>query len=58
MSEINESENSRQVMSCCDGGLCKDDWHRHPIRLGAFFAVVLLVQAMDLLLTMRVEVVG
>ena len=58
MPESNKSENSEQLMPCCDGGLCRDDWHRHPIHLGAFFAVVLLVQAMDLLLTMRVEVLG
>ena len=47
-----------QQLDCCQGGLCEDDWHRHPIRLGSLFLVILVVQAMDLLLTMRVEVIG
>ena len=53
-----ESENATQELPCCRGGLCHDDWHRHPIHLGAFFFIVLIVQAMDLFLTLRVEIIG
>ena len=42
---------------CCDGGLCREDWHRHPIHLVGFFLVVLVVQLLDVILTMHVEVV-
>ena len=58
MPHSDESENSSELRPCCRGGLCHGDWHRHPIHLGAFFFVVLIVQAMDLLLTLRVEIIG
>ena len=53
-----EPENSTTTLPCCSGGLCREDWHRHPIHLGIFFLVVIAVQVMDLLLTMRVEIIG
>jgi len=49
---------SAQERECCRGGLCEGDWHRHPIHLFAFFVVVLLIQGMDLLLTIRIEAIG
>lgn len=49
---------SDQERECCRGGLCEGDWHRHPIHLFAFFIVVLLIQGMDLLLTLRIEDIG
>ena len=58
MSDNNESEASKPELSCCEGDLCRDDWHRNPIHLGAFFLVVLLIQAMDVVLTMRIEDLG
>ena len=58
MTDSNEASNPSEELRCCKGGLCKDDWHRHPIHLGAFFAVVVLVQALDLFLTLRVEIIG
>lgn len=58
MPHSDESENNTQELPCCRGGLCREDWHRHPIHLGAFFFVVLIVQAMDLFLTLRVEIIG
>ena len=58
MPHSDESENATQQLPCCNGGLCHEDWHRHPIHLGAFFFVVLVVQAMDLFLTLRVEIIG
>ena len=58
MSETNESSSSKKAATCCDGGLCRDDWHRHPIRLTEFLLVALVIQVMDILLTMRVEIIG
>ena len=58
MSDHNESEASKPELPCCEGDLCRDDWHRNPIHLGGFFLVVLLIQAMDLLLTLRIEDLG
>ena len=58
MSTNDEVENSSTRLPCCEGGLCRNNWHRHPIHLGAFFLIVLIVQAMDLLLTLRVEIIG
>jgi hypothetical protein len=49
---------SDQERECCRGGLCEGEWHRHPIHLFAFFVVVLLIQGMDLLLTLRIEDIG
>ena len=49
---------SDQERECCHGGLCEGEWHRHPIHLFSFFLVVLLIQAMDLLLTLRIENLG
>ncbi len=49
---------SDQERDCCRGGLCEGEWHRHPIHLFAFFVVVLLIQGMDLLLTLRIEAIG
>jgi len=49
---------SDQERGCCRGGLCEGEWHRHPIHLFAFFLVVLLIQGMDLLLTIRIEAIG
>jgi len=58
VSETNESSSSKKAATCCDGGLCRDDWHRHPIRLTEFLLVALVIQVMDILLTMRVEIIG
>jgi len=58
VSETNESSPSTKAATCCDGGLCRDDWHRHPIRLTEFLLVALVIQVMDILLTMRVEIIG
>ena len=58
MSETNESSSSKKAATCCEGGLCREDWHRHPIRLVEFFLVALVIQVMDILLTMRVEIIG
>jgi hypothetical protein len=55
VSDNNESEISKPELPCCEGDLCRDDWHRTPIHLGAFFLVVLLIQAVDVLLRLRVE---
>ena len=55
MSDNNESETSKSELPCCEGGLCRNDWHRNPIHLGAFFLVVLLIQAMDVVLRLRIE---
>ncbi len=51
----NESETATPQLPCCEGDLCRDDWHRNPIRLGAFFLVVLLIQAVDVVLGLRIE---
>ena len=58
MSDNNESKTSKPELPCCEGALCRDDWHRNPIHLGAFFLVVLLSQAMDVVLTLRIEDLG
>jgi len=58
VSDNKESETSKPELPCCEGDLCRDDWHRNPIRLGAFFLVVLLIQAMDVVLTLRIEDLG
>ena len=58
MSDNNESKTSKPELPCCEGALCRDDWHRNPIHLGAFFLVVLLIQAMDVVLTLRIEDLG
>jgi hypothetical protein len=58
VSDSSESETAKPGLPCCEGDLCRDDWHRNPIHLGAFFLVVLLIQAMDVLLTLRIEDLG
>ena len=56
MSDSSAASPTSGGLPCCEGGLCREDWHRHPIRLGGFFLVVLLVQALDLILTLQVEI--
>ena len=56
MTDIQMSSNPDERLPCCDGGLCRQDWHRHPIHLVGFFLVVLVVQILDVILTMNVEV--
>jgi uncharacterized membrane protein len=50
-----ESETAQPQLPCCEGDLCRDDWHRNPIHLGAFFLVVLLIQVVDVVLRLRIE---